>query len=78
MPDDNLTICMCVWVLSYTCLRTEICAVVKMGSITSVAGYPSLNSYLINYLFLEQYIYILLGGYWGMNKRVSRPFHNPL
>lgn len=38
----------------------------------------SLNSYLINYLFLEQYIYILLGGYWGMNKRVSRPFHNPL
>lgn len=37
----------------------------------------SLNSYLFNYLFHEQYIYFVRG-YWGMNKRVSQPFHNPL
>lgn len=47
-----------------------------MGSFTSVAG-CLLTPLFFNYLFQEQYIYFV-GGYWGMNKRVSRLFHNPL
>lgn len=50
-----------------------------MGSIPTAAGYPltPIFFFFFNYLFHEQYIYFV-GGYWGMNKRVSRPFHNPL
>jgi len=63
---------MCMSARLHTCL----CTIVKRGSITSVAGYLLTALFLIIY-FMNS-IYIFVGGYWGMNKRVSRPFHNPL